>query len=266
MNPETLVDDAYGRALHDAVVRQARTIASVFLHPGCDLACRFCASETGFDTMSPAHARAVFADLRDAGVRNVVMGGGEPATWPFDLFELCADAQALGHFVQVSSNGTALSPGFASDPRVDRYVLPLESADPRVHDAQRRAPGGASHHALVLERLEALVASGKEVTISTVVTRTTAAGVAALSVLLDAFQRRGLALHAWQVYRFVAIGRGGRDAAGALAIDGPTWRRALAAARSGLRGAPVYARGDIMRSRSVFYLWRESGRVRICAS
>ncbi len=250
----------------DAFRASGRTIASLFLHPACNLECRFCVSEARFDAMTPETVSAVLHALAHAGVRNVVFGGGEPTLWEHDLAARCAEARALGHFVQVSTNGVALRDGFAGngfahDARVDRWLLPLESADPAVHDALR----GPGHHALVLERLDALATGRREVTVTTVMTNANAAGAARLGALLCDLRENGLPLHAWHVYRFVAAGRGGgsADAAGALALDRSAWCAAVRSARASARGIPVFVRSDVRRSRTVEYVWQADGAIRL---
>ncbi len=245
----------------DAFRSSGRTIASLFLHAGCNLDCRFCVSEARFDTLAPDTVSEVLRALSRAGVRNVVFGGGEPTLWEHDLGARCAEARDLRHFVQVSTNGVALRNGFAADERIDRWLLPLESADPAVHDALR----GPGHHALVLERLRALADARREVTLTTVMTRANAAGAARLGALLCDLAERGLPLHAWHVYRFVAAGRGGAGAAETLGLAREAWGAAVRAARQSARarGIPVFVRSDVRRSRTVEYVWQQDGALRL---
>jgi MoaA/NifB/PqqE/SkfB family radical SAM enzyme len=246
--------------LSEAFRSSGRTIASLFLHAGCNLECRFCVSAPRFDCMTRADAEALLEGLRAAGIRNVVFGGGEPTTWPHDMGRLAAYARDRGHFVQVSTNGVALPDGFAADARVDRWLLPLDAAEAPAHDALRRTPG---HHALVHARLRELAGSGREVTVTTVVTRESAAGIGRLGESLARLAQGGLAIRAWHLYCFVAAGRGGAPHAADLAVGGAAWIGAVHAARGGARGFPVYVRPDVRRSRSVEYLWLERGRLRI---
>uniref|UniRef100_UPI0013DA8F43 radical SAM protein n=2 Tax=Gammaproteobacteria TaxID=1236 RepID=UPI0013DA8F43 len=49
-------------------------------------------------------------DLRAAGVRVLILSGGEPLMHP-DLFEIAAHACQAGMFVALSSNGTLIDEG-----------------------------------------------------------------------------------------------------------------------------------------------------------
>jgi len=238
------------------------SIASLFLLPQCDMGCRFCASEAGFSTMDFDQALGLLLALRRRGVESVVFGGGEPSLWPHGLGRICGAAKRLGFLVQVCTNGVALPQGFERDPRVDRYILPLESADPAVHDRIRRRAGG-SHHAIVLERLAALAGSGTEVTMSTVVTRDNVDGLEAIADLLARARRHGLSIHAWHLYRFLAVGRGGAANAASLDVGRGEFLRTCAAVRRRDPGFRIYRRDDMLRSSTVEFFWFEGERLRI---
>jgi MoaA/NifB/PqqE/SkfB family radical SAM enzyme len=237
-----------------------RRIASVFLLPDCDMACRFCASERGFDVMPFEEAEALLAGLARRGVTNVVLGGGEPLLWPHGLPRLALRASEMGHLVQVCTNGAALPEGFERLPGIDRWVLPLESADPGLHDRLRPREGGG-HHALVVGRIEALARAGRPVTISTVVTRENVDALPGLAEWLARRRREGVRLHAWHLYRFLPVGRGGRRHAGALSVSGEAFRAVCEAARSRDLGFRVYRRDDMLRSRTVEFFWWEGERL-----
>ncbi len=226
-------------------------VVVVMLHPGCRMACRFCATDH-FRELSFGEALEAVLTARDAGARSVVLGGGEPFEWRHDVVRLAARAKSAGLLVQVGTNGIPLPEGFARLPGIDRYVLPLESVDPAVHDGLRI--WRASHHELMLDRLEELRAAGKPVTVSTVVTRQTAPGLPDLARFLAGYRASGGALHAWHLYRFLPVGRGGRPNAAALDLDAGEFRRACDAAKAMCPGFPVYRRDDMFRSRTVdFY-------------
>lgn len=247
-----------------SAVPAGRSIASLFLLPACGMSCRFCASELGFDAMPFEGARDLLGALRERGFRNVVLGGGEPFLWPHGVVRLAAVAKDLGFLVQASTNGLPLPAGFETTPSIDRYILPLESAEESVHDALRavrRAGGG--HRRLVKSRIDALVRAGREFTISTVVTRANLEGLPALAAELAALALAGARLHAWHIYRFLPVGRGGRPHAPELAVGEAEYRRAVESVRAGPLGFPVYRRDDMLRTRSVEFFWYENGALRI---
>lgn len=238
-----------------------KRIASLFLLPDCALACAFCGSASGFDTLTRAQAEGVLADLAAQGVRNVVLGGGEPLQWPHDLGDLARLAKGLGFTVQLCTNGVGLREDLAGLEAVDRFILPLESADPAVHDALRRHPGG--HHALVWRRLEALREAGREITLSTVVTRENLEGLESLAARLSAFHARGARIHAWHLYRFLPIGRSGTRNAARLGTGLEAYRDAVEALRREGQGFRIYRRSDMVHASSVAYVWGEGGRLKV---
>lgn len=237
-----------------------KRIASLFLLPQCDMSCRFCASERDFSVMSYGQASDLLRELAARSIRNVVLGGGEPFLWPHRLERLSRRARDLGFLVQVCTNGVALPSGFDGIDSIDRYLLPLESMDAARHDALRRHSGG--HHRLILERIAALAGSGRELTVSTVVTRENVEGLARIAAYLEGAVASGVALHAWHLYRFLPVGRGGSVNSGRLGVRRADYRRACAAMQRRDLGFRVYRRDDMLRSSSVEFFWYERGRVR----
>lgn len=225
-------------------------IAVVMLHDGCDMFCRFCVT-AGRWCLEWAETERLLVRLHRERVSHVVFGGGEPFAWPHGVREIARVARAMGFHVQVGTNGVSLPEGFARFQEVDRYVLPLEAADAATHDRLRRhAP---SHHALVLDRLARLREAGKSVTVSTVVTSETAAGLGRLAAFLEAYAAGGGALHAWHLYRFLPVGRGGARAADRLAISEEAYRQACDALRGHAWPFRIFRRPDMYRSRTVTF-------------
>jgi MoaA/NifB/PqqE/SkfB family radical SAM enzyme len=232
-----------------------KTIASLFLLPDCDMACRFCASERGFSTMGPDTAEKLLDTLRAHGFESVVFGGGEPSLWPHDLGRLTRKARELGFVVQVCTNGVGLPERFPDDADVDRYILPLESMEPEVHDRLRIHERG--HHALMLRRIEQLAGSGRALTVSTVITRANLHHLEEIADYLRGMEAHGVTVHAWHLYRFIPVGRGGRPNAEKLAVSRDEFLDACRRAkRSGL-GFPVYRRDNMLRSSTVEFFWTE---------
>lgn len=221
------------------------------LHPGCAIRCAFCITEP-FPDLGFAEAVRLLEGLRVQGIRRVVLGGGEPFEWGHSVVELARRAQGLGFHVQVGTNGIHLPEGFERLDVIDRYVLPLESADPDVHDRLR--PYARSHHAIVLDRLERLRSARKPVTVSTVVTRETLDGLAALGSFLEAYRVAGGLLHAWHLYRFLPVGRGGALHASELNVEEAEYHRACDSVRATHPGWRIFKRPDMYRSRTVSFL------------
>ncbi len=250
---------SHASAVDPGPIDPRRTIAVLFLLPDCDMRCRFCASERGFDTMSFARARTLLEVLRERGLRNVVLGGGEPALWPHDLGALARHAQELGFLVQLNTNGVRVPPGFPRVLGVDRTILSLEAADPALHDSLR--PGPTSHHGVTQARIAALARAERELTISTVVTAHNVGAVRGVARHLHEWVRRGARIHAWHLYNFLPVGRGGRPHAEELAVPRERFLAACRTAKASGLPFPVYRRSHMLRSSTVEFFWLEDGEL-----
>jgi MoaA/NifB/PqqE/SkfB family radical SAM enzyme len=222
--------------------------------------CPYCITEDGVQGLTFPDAVAALEAMRADGVDNIVLGGGEPLLWRHDAFLLAARAKQMGFYVQLGTNGIRLPPGFENRPEVDRYVLPLDSMDPAVHDYLR--PWRESHHAMILARLERLRAVRKSTTISTVVTRRNAAGLEEVGDYLRGIDPAGEWIHAWHLYRFLPHGRGGEMNAADLAVTPGEYEEAVRGPRSAGLPFPVYRRFDMKKAKSVEFHWAEGGSLR----
>jgi len=225
------------------------------------MSCAFCASESDFSVMSFEQAADLLRRLRSHSIGNVVFGGGEPFLWPNGLERLSRLARELGFLVQVCTNGVSLPVGFEKMTSVDRYILPLESMNPALHDALRRHRNG--HHALVLERIGKLAGSGRELSISTVVTRANADRLNEIADYLADVRASGVAVHAWHLYRFLPVGRGGAVNAERLKVGRADYIRACAEVRRRELGFRVFRRDNMLRSNTVEFYWFENGLLRV---
>jgi MoaA/NifB/PqqE/SkfB family radical SAM enzyme len=165
----------------------------------------------------------------------------------------------MGFLVQVGTNGTVMPGGFERMEGIDRYVLPLDAMDPRIHDMLR--PHRPSHHALMLERLEALRASGKSVTISTLVTSRNLNEVVEVGDFLKRKDAGSGWVHAWHVYRFLPLGRGGERSARLLFVSEGAYDRLASEIRSRKWPFRIFFRKNMYRSRLVDFFWHEEDRL-----
>lgn len=238
-----------------------KRIASLFLTPLCDMGCRFCASEADFSVMSFAEATMLLSALRGR-VDGVVLGGGEPFLWPHGLEKLACLACDMGLQVQVCTNGVNMPAGFERLEAVHRYILPLEAMDPGLHDRLRIRAGGG-HHGIVMDRIQALSRAGREITLSTVVTSENLGGLQAIAEWLAWQTLVGLKVHAWHLYRFLPVGRGGAAHGQELAVERDLYLRACGAVKAAGLPFPVLRRDDMTRASTVEFCWFEKGRLRL---
>ncbi|MNM78442.1 Antilisterial bacteriocin subtilosin biosynthesis protein AlbA [compost metagenome] len=112
----------------------------------CNLTCKHCystsADSTFRDELPTAEILRVIDDLRTAGVRVMILSGGEPLLHP-DLFEIAAHARASGMLVALSSNGTLIGPQNIQriiDARFDYVGISLDGLQ-ETHDRFRQLEG-----------------------------------------------------------------------------------------------------------------------------
>jgi MoaA/NifB/PqqE/SkfB family radical SAM enzyme len=235
------------------------SVAVLMLTAACDMDCPYCGAEDAFRAMEQAEAEGLCASLASAGVRSVVLGGGEPFCWRGDLRRLAGAAKAAGLEVQVGSNLRRLPTDAPRWPEVDRWVLPLESADPERHDALR--PGAPSHYGVVRAGLESFLRAGREVTVSSVARPGAEADLRGVGALLEAQRLLGLRLHAWHLYRFQPMGRHGREHAARFSQDEAQWRDLALGLRARYPGLPLLLRPELLRSRDVAFFWGVPGGI-----
>ncbi len=237
----------------------ARNIAVVLLHGGCNMRCRFCITENSLECLSYPQALELLAALAGKGFDTVVLGGGEPFTWPHDVLRLADNAKRRGFVVQIGTNGIAMPPDYAERASVDRYVLPLDGSCAETHNRLRLWK--KNHYALIHGRLERLCAAGREVTVSTVVNAQNLLGLPMLAAWLDGYVARGGRLHAWHLYKFIPAGRGGARNERELALSARAYNDACARVRTDARPYTIYKRPDMQHSATVDFFWMEKGRL-----
>jgi MoaA/NifB/PqqE/SkfB family radical SAM enzyme len=245
-----------------------KTIASVFLLPKCDMGCTFCASDLGFDRMRFEQACELFAALRGAGYTSLVLGGGEPALWrdgEYRLSDLGLFAKGLGFTVQMNTNGIRLPDGYVDWPGIDRFIFPMDGASAGAHDSLRvilgTKPGG--HFDLVQTRIAECTEAGQEITIGTVLTSENRDQLPQLIEWMRQRLSEGAKLHAWHLYRFLPVGRGGVTAGESLALSHEDFREACREAKGAGLPFPVWRRDDMLRSSSVEFFWYEGGELKV---
>lgn len=228
--------------------------------------CPFCISEPGLQSMTPELLSAALGLVAGRGFSEVVLGGGEPCEWPWDWRNAAREAKSRGFLVQLGTNGRLLGRGFARFSAVDRYVLPLDGASEECHNRMRiGAPtdrgGAGSHHALIWRRLGQLRRAGREVTVSTVLTAENAEEVSGIGAQLEDYAAAGGRLHAWHLYRFLPVGRGGGMSAERLALAHGAYEAAVALARRTAPDLRIYKRPDMRHSASVDFFWHRDGEI-----
>lgn len=125
----------------------------------CNLTCKHCYS-TSADIdfkgeLDTAEALDVIDQLHAAGVKVLVLSGGEPLMRP-DIFQLAERARQYGFYVALSTNGTLINESNIEHIAAAEFDYVGISIDglPEIHDEFRQMQGGfaASMHAVKLCR------------------------------------------------------------------------------------------------------------------
>jgi heme d1 biosynthesis radical SAM protein NirJ len=125
----------------------------------CNLTCKHCyatsADSVFRDELDTTEALKVIDDLHEAGVRVLILSGGEPLLRD-DIFELSEYARQRGFFVALSTNGTLIDEQNIEQIAAAKYDYVGISIDglEAVHDDWRQLKGSfaASMHAIDLCR------------------------------------------------------------------------------------------------------------------
>lgn len=111
----------------------------------CNLRCKHCGVAAGdplSNELTTGEWFQILDQLAGGGVRSVAISGGEPLLHP-DVVDLMSHARDLGLMVELSTNGTLITPDLANDllPVVDHVQVSMDGADAAVHDAFRGRKG-----------------------------------------------------------------------------------------------------------------------------
>ncbi|MBM3567372.1 MAG: heme d1 biosynthesis radical SAM protein NirJ [Alphaproteobacteria bacterium] len=123
----------------------------------CNLKCRHCyANSADADFAGELTSEEAFAtlhDLRESGVKVLILSGGEPLLRP-DIFEISAEAKRLGFYVGLSSNGTLIDDAMADRVAAVGYDYVGISLDGigSTHDRFRRQSGAFVRSLAALRR------------------------------------------------------------------------------------------------------------------
>ncbi len=234
-------------------------IATLFLLPSCDLACRFCGSDTGFDSLTAEEARERVVSFATQGYGSLVLGGGEPLLWQEDVLALAAFARQLGLLTQLNTNGVAWRRELETSNALNRIILPLDGACAQTHDFLRAPQGG--HFDLVQDRVQRLRQTRKEVTFGTVVCQHNRHDLAAICKQIQNWVDQGLKVHAWHLYRFLPMGRGGsrQGRQKELGLERSEFRQLCLPLQQSQRSWHIYRRPDMAHSQEVDFFWKQQG-------
>lgn len=174
----------------------------------CDLACTHCRAEASPcadpNEMSTRAAKRVLAQLAAADPKpTVIFTGGDPLKRA-DLWELIAEARALGMVVSVSPSATPLLDEEAIDrlakAGVSAISLSIDRATAEAHDALRGVPGC---FARTMIAARAARGSNLPFQVNTLVSKETLADMPAILELV-----KSIGAARWSLFFLVAVGRG----------------------------------------------------------
>ncbi|WP_457665272.1 radical SAM/SPASM domain-containing protein [Thiolapillus sp.] len=156
----------------------------------CNLDCSFCYNEKELQgrTLSRDRYLELFRELRDMGVFNLILSGGEPLAHK-DFFLLGAEARKLGFVIRIKSNGHALHTVTARrlKEEVDPFSIEisLHGACADTHDRQTRVPGSFDQ---LIKNLHTLKSLGLRFQLNSVLTCWNEQEIEAMYALADKFE------------------------------------------------------------------------------
>ncbi len=174
----------------------------------CDLACRHCRAEAAPcadpSELDTATAKRILHQLAAASPQpHVIFTGGDPLKRA-DLFELIAEARALGMVVNVSPSATPLLTEAAIDRLKEAGVaaisLSIDRASAEPHDRLRGVLGCFQRTMVAAKRAREV---GLPFQVNTLVSRETLADMPAIHVLTQS-----IGAARWSLFFLVAVGRG----------------------------------------------------------
>jgi MoaA/NifB/PqqE/SkfB family radical SAM enzyme len=239
-------------------------VAVLMLTPACNMSCDFCGAEDGFGPIPYGEAASLVDRLAEEGVQSVVLGGGEPFLWKHELLHLARRVRQRGMLVQVGTNATLVPHDDAVLGEFDRWILPVESLEGHVHDAMRPFEGGHLQH--VVSLLERLRRAQIEATISTLVTHENFDGVFEIGAFLSWYQRKGGRVHAWHLYRFLSVGRGGSCHAERFTTAPGVFESLGEIVKQRFGTLRIYLRPDMYHSKETSFYWWQNGELKRHAS
>jgi len=139
----------------------------------CNARCSFCNrwKKTNLNVLSKNEIFKVIDDIKDAGGKSIVLGGGEPLLRK-DIFEIIRHAKSKGISVAMNTNGLLL-PKLAdglSETKIDSIIVSIDSPRADIHDSLRGVKGIFDK---ALEGSKRLIGNGIKVTIGGVLVKDT---------------------------------------------------------------------------------------------
>ncbi len=240
---------------------QYRRVGVIMLHGACSMSCLFCITENAVREMNKEDVKEVLSIMKGREMESVVFGGGEPLQWGYDLSEVIHYAKSIGFYTQVGTNGVGLTQTVIDQLDADRYVLPVDSIHPMIHNYLRS--GFRNHYDIIQKRLRNLVEKSISFTISTVVCRVNAEELNGMASYLFHLWEQGAKIHAWHLYRFLPFGRNGRKNIDMLNISYKDYIEKTEHIKQ--RDLPffVYRRPNMQLSKEVDFFWLEDGGLKI---
>lgn len=241
-------------------------VAVLFLTPACNMRCSFCGSDEGFEPMGWIQAVSLLQKLKAEGATSVVLGGGEPFLWSEDPVELASIGRRLGLHMQVGTNVTGAPRSSEALRAFDRWVLPIESMSEEVHNHMRPLPHDRSHLKTILSHLEDLRRARVEATISSLVSAKNFDDLLDVGDYLRSYVQSGGRLHAWHLYRFLPLGRGGSLHAADFLTSPEVYAELGILLKARFPDLKIYRRPDMYHSKSVTFYWSEKGALKTLES
>lgn len=202
----------------------------------CPMACLGCYNPFGESDADAELVESVLEQMQVAGIRNIMLSGGDPLLWPLLPYTL-ERCSALGIRVGLDTTGVALGkwlrdPDFAQ--AVTTLGLPLDGHDEATQAAFRKSREPQLHRLLAETAADAVV-RGMHVRIHTVVSRSNVHALDKIGSVVRKIRPAQWTLYQWWPRR------ASTKLIGELSVSQPEFESAVSAARASCPDIDVHA-------------------------
>lgn len=234
-------------------------VAVLMLLPQCNMTCNYCVIENNFSSFTDIEAQNLLLQLKDQNYTNVILGGGEPTLWRGNVFQLAKFAKSLGFFVQIGTNGINLPKNYEKNHDIDRWIIPLDSNRPEIHNKLRHYKN--QHFHIIEDVLKKLSTQNKSVYISTVLTQINKNHLVEMVTYLNQYNEFSSNLKSWNLYRLLPFGRGGFKHFDNLKLPIEEFDQFVQTIKNSVRNFKVTIRRNMYDSSNVDFFTFHNGKV-----
>lgn len=166
----------------------------------CNYNCSFCFKIPNKKDITQKQAEKILLQLKEANVKKISFGGGEPLLWSGDIFSLIKKTKKLGIVTMLTTNGSLLTKEKLEKLKgnLDWITLPIDGSD-EEHQVKTGRP--KDHFTKILKLLNTLESSNFKVKINTVLSKRNLDDIENIAKLVKKYK----IIKRWKVFQFFPI-------------------------------------------------------------